>query len=150
MKLISTWLTAVTIAASSVAAQAHSFTFGALEIGHPYSRSTVTGQTAGGAFLSVDNKGADDRLVSASSEVSASVELHTMKLEGDVMRMRQVDGVPVPGGATTKLAPGGFHIMLIGLKAPLKTGDKFPLKLRFEKAGDVTVQVAVEGPSASH
>ena len=133
-------------AAASLAAQAHDFKIGAIAIGHPYARATVAGQPAGGGFLKLDNKGADDRLLSATADVSGAVELHSMSMDGDVMRMRQVDAISLPAGKTVELKPGGFHIMFIGLKAPLKEGDKFPLKLKFEKAGEVTVEVKVEAP----
>jgi copper(I)-binding protein len=73
-----------------------------------------------------------------------------MAMDGDVMKMRQVEAIEVPAGKSVELKPGGLHIMFIGLKAPLKAGDKFPLKLKFEKAGEVTVQVNVEAAGASH
>ena len=137
--------TAVVIAAASVAAHAHSYKIGAIDIGHPYARATAPGQPTGGGFLKLTNKGdAADRLVSASAAVSSRVELHSMKMEGDVMRMRQVDAVDVPAGETVELKPGGLHIMFVDLKAPLKAGDSFPMTLKFEKAGEVTVDVKVE------
>ena len=139
-------LIAIALIATGLAAQAHEFKLGAIAIGHPYARATVAGQPAGGGYLKLDNKGADDRLVSASAAVSTAVELHVMKMEGDVMRMRQVDSIELPAGKTVELKPGGFHIMFIGLKAPLKAGDQFPMKLKFEKAGEVTVDVKVEAP----
>jgi copper(I)-binding protein len=76
--------------------------------------------------------------------VSRTVELHEMKMDGDVMRMRQVAAVDVPAGGSVALEPGGLHVMLLGLKAPLKEGDRFPMTLRFEKAGEVKVEVHVE------
>ena len=137
--------TAVVIATASVAAHAHSYKIGAIDIGHPYARATAPGQPTGGGFLKLTNKGdAADRLVSASAAVSSRVELHSMKMEGDVMRMRQVDAVDVPAGETVELKPGGLHIMFVDLKAPLKAGDSFPMTLKFEKAGEVTVDVKVE------
>ena len=96
------------------------------------------------------NGGANDKLLSVSAEVSNSVEIHEMKMEGDVMKMRQVDGIDLPASKTVELKPGGYHVMFIGLKAPLKVGDKFPVKLKFEKAGVVTVDVNVEAPGADH
>lgn len=144
-------LAALSLSAVALAAHAHSFTLGELTIGHPYARATAPGQPAGGAYLSVRNAGAaGDKLVSASADVSKSVELHEMKMDGTVMRMREVSGIEVPAGQAVELKPGALHIMLMGLKAPLKQGDTFPLKLRFEKAGEVTVTVNVEGPGASH
>lgn len=151
MKFPHRLLAALSLSAIAFAAHAHSFKLGELTIGHPYARSTAPGQPAGGAYLSIRNAGtAGDKLVSASAEVSKSVELHEMKMEGDVMRMREVSAVEVPAGKAVELKPGGLHIMLMGLKAPLKQGEKFPLKLKFEKAGEVTVTVNVEGPGASH
>jgi copper(I)-binding protein len=144
-------LAAFSLSVAALAAHAHSFKLGELTIGHPYARSTAPGQPAGGAYLSINNAGgAADKLVSATADVAASVELHEMKMEGNVMRMREVPGIDVPAGQAVALKPGGLHIMLMGLKAPLKQGDKFPLKLKFEKAGEVTVTVNVEGPGASH
>lgn len=151
MKFPHRLLAALSLSAIAFAAHAHSFKLGELTIGHPYARSTAPGQPAGGAYLSIRNAGtAGDKLVSASADVSKTVELHEMKMEGDVMRMREVSAVEVPAGKAVELKPGGLHIMLMGLKAPLKQGEKFPLKLKFEKAGEVTVTVNVEGPGASH
>ena len=133
---------------STSAVQAHDFKAGAITIGHPYARATAAGQPTGGGYLSLDNKGRDDKLVSATAAVSASVELHSMSMEGDVMRMRQVDGIALPTGKKVELKPGGFHLMFVGLKAPLKAGDKFPMTLKFEKAGEVEVTVNVEAPKA--
>ena len=137
---------AVALLSVAFAAPAHDFKLGAITIGHPYARATVPGQPAGGGFLKLKNNGGDDRLLSASAGVSGTVELHSMSMDGDVMRMRQVDAIALPAGKTVELKPGGLHIMFVGLKAPLKVGDSFPLKLKFEKAGEVTVEVKVEAP----
>jgi periplasmic copper chaperone A len=144
------FLATLTLSVAALGAHAHDFKLGAITIGHPYARATAAGQPTGGGFLKLDNGGADDRLVSASADVSKTVELHVMKMEGDVMQMRQVEAIELPAGKAVELKPGGLHIMFIGLKAPLKPGDTFPLKLRFEKAGEVTVQVNVEAAGASH
>jgi periplasmic copper chaperone A len=138
------------IALAAIAAHAHEFKAGAITIGHPYARATAAGQPTGGGFMKFVNGGGTDKLLSVSAEVSKTVELHEMKMEGDVMRMRQVDGIELQAGKTVELKPGGYHVMFIGLKAPLKAGDKFPVKLKFEKAGDVTVEVKVEAPGADH
>lgn len=134
----------------AIGAHAHEFKLGAITIGHPYARATLPGQPSGGGYLKLDNAGAADRLVGVSADVSQSVELHSMSMDGNVMRMRPVDAIELPAGKTVELRPGGLHVMFMGLKAPLKQGDKFPLKLRFEKAGEVTVTVNVEGAAASH
>jgi periplasmic copper chaperone A len=128
---------------------AHDYAAGSIAIGHPYARATVSGQPTGAGYLKLENKGDTDRLLSASAEVAASVELHEMKMDGDVMRMRQVDAVVLPAAKTVDLAPGALHIMFLGLKAPLTAGSSFPMKLKFEKAGEVMVEVKVEAASAA-
>jgi copper(I)-binding protein len=75
--------------------------------------------------------------------------MHTMAMDGDVMTMREVDAVDLPAGQTVEFKPGGFHLMLMGLKAPLKLGDKFAMTLRFEKAGEVVITVHVEPVAAT-
>ncbi|XVJ68678.1 MAG: copper chaperone PCu(A)C [Rhizobacter sp.] len=142
-------LIATMMVLSAFTSQAHNFKVGAIDIGHPWARPTVAGQATGGGYLKLTNAGATDRLVSASTEVAASVELHTMSMDGHVMRMRQVEGIDLPAGQTVELKPGGFHIMFMGLKAPLQEGSKFPVKLKFEKAGEVVVEVKVEQPKAA-
>ena len=143
-------ITGTVLALVALAAHAHDFKAGAITIGHPYARATAAGQPTGGGFMKFVNGGGKDKLLSVSADVSKTVELHEMKMEGDVMRMRQVDGIELQAGKTVELKPGGYHVMFIGLKAPLKAGDKFPVKLRFEKAGEVTVEVKVEAPGADH
>ena len=139
---------AAALALATLAAHAHEFKLGAITIGHPYARATAAGQPTGGGFLSFTNAGPADKLVSITADVSKSVELHTMTMEGDVMRMRQVDAIELAAGKTVELKPGGYHVMFVGLKAPLKAGDKFPAKLKFEKAGEVDVTFNVEAPAA--
>ena len=137
-------LLAALAAACSFAVHAHSFKIGEITIDHPYARATAPGQPSGGAFLRLDNRGPADRLLAVQSDVASSTELHEMKMEGDVMRMRQVEAIDVPRNQSVALQPGGLHIMLMGLKAPLKEGERFPLTLRFQNAGEVKVEVHVE------
>lgn len=135
---------------AATAAAAHDFKAGPITIGHPWSRPTGPGQAVGGGFVKFTNEGtATDRLVAASAAVSATVELHTMRMEGDVMRMRQVDAIELPAGSSVELKPGGLHLMFMGLKQPLKAGETFPVTLRFEKAGEVVVQFNVETPKSA-
>lgn len=102
----------------------------------------------GAVFLSIrNNSGAPDRLVKAESAVAGAVELHTATNEGRKMSMRPVDAIDIPAGGSVTLKPGGFHIMLIGLKRDLKVGDTFEVVLRFEKAGPITVQSHVRQPA---
>ena len=107
-----------------------------------WARPTVAGQAGGGGFLRITSATAD-RLVSASAPISKTVELHTMQMDGDVMRMREVPAIEIPAGQTVELKPGGLHVMFIGLNQPLQEGAGFPLTLRFEKAGEVKVDMKV-------
>ena len=109
-------------------------------------RGTVTGQKATGAFMQLKSP-ADTSLVAVASPVAKIVEVHEMKMEGGMMKMRAVDKLALPAGKTVELKPGGYHVMLMDLAQPLKEGDTVPLTLTFEdKAGkkqtqDVKAQV---------
>lgn len=141
------------IAALCVTASSHAQTHqaGDLTIDRPFARATVSGQASAAAYITVENKGrSGDRLVSASTPAAKSVELHTMSRDGDIMRMREVKDIPVAAGTSVAMKPGdGYHLMLMGLKSPIKTGDKFPMTLTFEKAGKVDISVSVEDRGAS-
>lgn len=127
-------------------ASAHQFTAGALTIQHPWARATAGGAKAGALYLTVANGGAEaDRLTSVTTEAAGRCELHLSEMNGDVMSMKMVDSVEVPAGGRAAFAPQGAHIMLLGLKAPLKKGTRFAATLHFEKAGDVAIEVAVQG-----
>jgi copper(I)-binding protein len=117
-----------------------------------WARPTVQGQTVGGGYFRIDGGPTGDRLLAVSADIAQSVELHTMRMDGDVMRMRQLDSVDVPAKQSVEFKPGGMHVMLIGLKTPLKVGNNFPMTLRFEKAGSVSVNVRVlpAPPAAEH
>lgn len=138
----------------SSAAGAHSYKLGALEIGHPWARATPPTAPAGGGYLTITNTGTtSDRLISIKSPAAGAVQVHEMKMDGNVMRMREIEGgLAIPAGATVALAPGGFHLMMMGLKAPLKQGERVPVTLVFEKAGSIDVELAVEamGATAPH
>jgi periplasmic copper chaperone A len=145
-------LIGVALVAIASVAHAHGYTLGNIGIAHPYSLPTPAGATTGGGYIrELSNKGAaDDRLVGASSPAADHVELHTMSMDGDVMRMRQVPGIVIPAGGHVDMAPGnGYHLMMIGIKQPLKVGDKVPVKLTFEKAGTVDVELLVQERGAA-
>lgn len=136
---------AAAVAFAATTAFAHDFTLGSIKIDHPWSRATVEGIPNGVAYFVLENNGdTDDRLLSAASPVAETVELHTHIKDGEVMRMRQVENIDVPAGETVALEPGGLHVMLMGLKAPLQEGEMFPLTLEFDSAGTVTVDVLVQ------
>lgn len=139
---------ACTFCLAAFSAQARDYTLGDLKILLPWARATPALAPAGIAYMTIVNNGASDKLLKAASDVAKIVELHTHILDGQVMRMREVDKIDVAGGTETQLAPGGLHVMLIGLKGPLKEGTTFPLTLTFEKAGTVTVEVAVQSVAA--
>ncbi|WP_051661031.1 copper chaperone PCu(A)C [Bosea sp. 117] len=135
-------------------AGAHEYKLGTLEIAHPWARMTPAGAKVGGGYLTVANAGdAPDRLVGVTAEVADHVEIHEMSVKDGVMTMRMLpDGVEVPAKGEVKFAPGGYHLMLMGLKQPLKQGERVKGTLTFTKAGTVAVEFAVEGmggPSGS-
>jgi periplasmic copper chaperone A len=132
-------------------AVARDYKLGALEISAPWARATPPSAPAGGGFLKITNTGStSDRLVSANSPAAELVQVHEMKMDGNVMRMREVEkGLEIPAGGSVTLAPGSFHLMMMGLKAPLKQGASVPLTLVFEKAGRIDVDLAVEAMGAA-
>ena len=123
---------------------------GDLVISQAWSRATPGGAKVAGGYLNIENKGAvADRLVGGSADVAGKFEVHEMAMRNGVMTMRPLDkGLVIEPGKTIKLAPGGYHLMLMDLKVPLKQGDKVPVTLDFEKAGKVKVSFDVQGVGA--
>jgi periplasmic copper chaperone A len=117
-----------------------------LLIENPYARATVANQPAGGAYVTIENKGSGaDKLIGASSPVAKSVEIHTMSMDGNVMKMREVGQIDIKPSTRIEMKPGeGYHLMLMGLRQQLKAGESFPLTLTFEKAGKTEVKVQVQ------
>jgi hypothetical protein len=121
---------------------------GDLAVQQPWTRAAGQGATAAG-FMAISNRGAAaDRLLSASSPAARAMELHTMVRDGEVMRMRPVEAIEVGAGQTVTLRPGGLHLMLIGLSQPLRQGETVPVTLRFERAGEVRVELPVQAAGA--
>lgn len=120
---------------------------GDLVITQAWSRATPGGAKIGGGYLTIENKGSTpDRLIGGSSDVADKVQVHEMAMNNGVMTMRPLDkGLAIEPGKTVKLAPGGYHLMLLDLKSPLKQGDKVPVTLQFEKAGEVKLSLDVQG-----
>ncbi|MBU3557256.1 copper chaperone PCu(A)C [Polynucleobacter sp. Ross1-W9] len=118
-------------------------TTNAIKIEDAYTRATVPGQQVAGGFMKIENKGAADQLISASSPVAGEVQLHEMAMDGNVMKMRQVKDIAVPAGGAVELKPGGLHLMFMNIKAPLTAGESVPVKLKFAKAGEVEVKMPV-------
>ena len=123
---------------------------GDLNISLPFTRATLPNAPVGGGFLTIENTGAEaDRLISATSDVAGETQIHEMAMQGDVMKMRQLtEGLEIPAGETVVLAPGGFHIMFIGLKQAFVEGETVAVTLTFEKAGSVDVLLPVQDAAA--
>src|SRR6516162_11309033 len=119
-----------------------------LEVNNAWARATAGKADTGVAYVAIQSPTAD-RLLSLSSPVAKKAELHTMSMEGMVMKMRPLADLDIPAGQSITLKPGGQHVMLLGLDAPLREGQSFPLTLTFEKAGTRTVTVAIEKPGAA-
>lgn len=150
---------AVTVLLAIVAVQtalAHDFRAGSIHVDHPWARPTPDGAKVGAGYISIRNSGKSaDRLISATADVARKTEIHEVALDSQgVMRMRPLPkGIPVPAGETILLKPSSYHLMFLELKRPLKSGDKFPGVLTFEKGGDIKVEFVVEARSsggASH
>jgi copper(I)-binding protein len=119
-----------------------------VQVDKPWARATPPGAAVAGGYMLIRNQGAADRLVGASSPAAAKVELHVHINNKGVMEMREVKGYDVPAKGKFELKPGGAHLMFIDLKQPLKEGDRVPVKLRFEKAGEVNAEFQVGGLGA--
>jgi periplasmic copper chaperone A len=141
---------AALIAVLALPAFALDYKLGAIEIGHPWSRATPPTAESGGGFLAITNTGTTpDRLIAVKSPAADKVEIHEMKMDGNIMRMREVEkGIEIPPGATVELKPGGFHVMFMGLRAPFAKDAKVPLTLVFEKAGSIDVELMVQAMGA--
>jgi periplasmic copper chaperone A len=122
-----------------------------ITVEQPWSRATPKGAKTGAVYMTLDNKsGSADRLTGASSDVADKLQIHEMNVENGVMKMREVtDGLPIPAGGSVELKPGSYHVMMMGLKKPLTAGEKFPLTLSFEKAGNISVTVPVQAMGAT-
>ena len=129
--------------AFSGTALAQTASVGAIKIENAYTRATVPGQQVAGGYMKIENKGATDQLLSASSPAAGEVQLHEMAMDGNVMKMRQVKDIAVPAGGAVELKPGGLHLMFMNIKAPLAAGESVPVKLKFAKAGEVEVKMPV-------
>ncbi|WGR63562.1 DUF1775 domain-containing protein (plasmid) [Paracoccus ferrooxidans] len=128
------------------AASAGPVVLGDLSLSGAFSRATPPGAPVAGGFLTIANGGAEDRLVAAHADFAGRTEIHEMAMEGEVMRMRQLpEGLAIPAGATVELKPGGYHLMFMELKQPLVEGETVNVTLSFEKAGEVSLPLAV-GP----
>ncbi len=133
----------------TTSAAAEEFKQGRIQIDQPWARASIGQVKAGAAYMTLVNHGDEvDRLTLVDTPVAKRAELHTHLMEGGVMKMRQVQAIEVAPGEPTVLAPGGLHVMLMGITAPLKEGDSFPLTLAFDKAGTIEITVKIESATA--
>jgi copper(I)-binding protein len=139
--------------ARAQAEEGRTYTLGALVITAPWARATPAGASVGGAYLKITNRGTTpDRLIGGSLPTAAALEVHEVTLTGGVAKMRRLaDGLEIKPGETVELKPGGYHIMFVGLKEPLRQGESITGTLQFAKAGSVEVayRIAPIGAPAS-
>jgi copper(I)-binding protein len=129
----------------------HSHEKGDIQVRHPWARATPPGTTVAAGYLEIRNNGKEaDRLLSATTPVAKRVELHVTEHSDHVAKMRQLRAFEVPGRERLTLSPGGAHLMLVDIVQPLKKGERFPLTLRFERAGELQVEVEVQELGARH
>jgi periplasmic copper chaperone A len=142
------WLLAGWIAAgvmSAGPAAAHGYGTGDLQVRHPWARATPPGATVAAGYLEIRNSGQQpDRVVAASTPAAERVEFHIQMQEGEVLKMREVKDFPVPARQRLTLRPGGSHLMLVGMKQPLAKGGRVPLTLRFERAGELQIELEIQ------
>jgi periplasmic copper chaperone A len=125
-----------------------------VQVKDAWARPALQGQTATGAFMSLTSSDGA-RLIGAASPIAGVVEIHEMVMEGSVMRMRPIAGLDLPAGRSVELKPGGYHMMLMDLKRPLKSGERVPLELRLETKDKrlvtqpIEVEVATRAPAAA-
>lgn len=138
-------LVAAILAVTTAGAVAQSYKAGMLEITRLWSRATPGGARVGAGYLTITNRGKQsDRLVSVTSSMAKRVSIHSMTMVKGVMRMRPLkDGLEIKPGQTVELRPGGYHLMLMGLRQPLIKGKAFKAALKFQNAGKVIVSFDV-------
>ncbi len=146
MKPVLAFLAAICLAAPVFA---HDFTAGALEIKHPHIPQPAASAKAAGGFMTIINTGTEaDRLIGIETALAAKSEVHESKVDANgVGTMTHIDALEIPPGETVTLQHGGYHIMFMGLTAPLTEGDMHKATLIFEKAGRVEVEFSVDAPT---
>jgi copper(I)-binding protein len=122
-----------------------------IQVRHPWSRATPPGAKVAVGYMEIRNRGAQpDRLLSASSAVAKRVEMHVTQREGEVMKMRQVQSFEIPARERVTLRPGGSHLMLVDVVQPLEKGERFTMTLRFERAGELQIELEVQELGSRH
>jgi periplasmic copper chaperone A len=131
--------------------QARDYKVGSIDIAEPWSRATPKGASVAAGYMKITNTGtAADRLISGSSEIAPTFEVHEMSMQNGVAKMRPVKGgLEIKPGETVELKPGSFHVMFVGLKKPLMAGDHVKATLVFEKAGKIDLEYDVRAMGAA-
>jgi len=130
----------------ATSAFAHEYKVGDLEIIHPYARATQPNAPVSGGYMTIKNTGTEaDHLIGGAADFAGMVQIHEMKMENDVMKMREIEGgLEIPAGGEVVLKPGGYHVMFMKLKEQLQAGETRKTTLQFEKAGPVDIEFNVE------
>jgi hypothetical protein len=146
-----TFLLAVLLAFAANTASAHEYKVGSIEIKDPWARATPKGAPVAGGYMTLINNGsAPDRLVGGTNANAEKFEIHEMKMDNGVMKMRPLpNGIEIKPGEKVELKPGAFHLMFVGVKTPFEKGKRVKGTLQFEKAGSVDVEYVVEAMGAS-
>jgi len=141
----------VGLALISVQILAHTHEKGDIQVRHPWSRATLPGAKVSVGYMEIRNVGTQpDRLLSATTPVAQRVEMHVTQRDGEVMKMREVKTFEIPARERYALRPGGSHLMLVDLLQPLKTGERFTMRLRFERAGELEIELEVQEIGSRH
>ncbi len=145
-------LSIIFIASAMVLSAALVFAADSITVDHPWARATPGGAQTGAVYMKLVNASdAEDTLTGGSTSVASEVQIHEMAVENGVMKMRELpNGLAIPAKRSVSLKPGGYHVMLVGLKQPLKEGEHIALTLNFEKAGKIDVDVPVVSMGATH
>jgi periplasmic copper chaperone A len=129
----------------------HALAQGDIEVREAWSRATPPGAKLGVAYMEIRNRGPQaERLIAASTPVARSVEMHVTQRDGEVMKMRQVQGFDIPARERITLRPGGSHLMLVDIAKPLEKGERFRMRLRFERAGEMEIELQVQEQGSRH
>lgn len=147
-KLVTALATAAALLGASVASHAAEYTLGDLVIDNPQARATPPGAPVSGGYMMIHNNGSEpDYLIGGAAPFAGKVEIHEMAMQGDVMKMRQLEnGLEIPAGGMVTLKPGGYHVMFMQMKEPLQADTTQKVKLQFRNAGEVEVDFDVVTP----
>lgn len=146
LRLFGALLAGLFVCASAAMAAAQTYNIGPLKIEVPWTRATPGGAKVAGGYMTITNTGTEsDRLIGGTFPLAGRFEVHEMKMVNGVMEMREIDGgLEIPPGQKVELRPGGYHVMFMDLREPLKQGEKLKGQLRFQKAGTLDIEYRVE------